>query len=130
MIKATAIFALCASAVQAADRPAPAYFVDAVMATTTAKQLVLACPQIRINLAVVGDDAEVVMDQLKADGFDTSNETLGMVYPSQDITVMQVAFMDKHKLVEGVAAETVCTAAKAEIAEGSRIGTYLLEVEQ
>ncbi len=130
MIKAAVIIAVCASAAQAADRPAPVYFVDAVMATTTAKQLALACPQISINLAVVGDDAEVVMDQLKADGFDTGTETLGMVDPSQDISVMQVAFMDKHKLAEGAATETVCTAAKAEIAEGSRIGTYLLEVDQ
>lgn len=130
MIRATAIFVLCASAAQAADRPAPVYFVDAVMATTTAKQLALACPQISINPVVVSKDAEAVMNQLNADGFDTSQESLGMVDPSQDIAVMQVAFMDKHKLAEGAAAETVCAAAKAEIAEGSRIGTYLLEVEQ
>jgi hypothetical protein len=130
VIRAAVIFALCASAVQAADRPAPDYFVDAVMATTTAKQLALACPQISINLVVVSNDAEVVMSQLKTDGFDTGQETLGMVDPTQDIAVMQVAFMDKHKLAEGAATETVCAAAKAEIAAGSRIGTYLLEVEQ
>jgi hypothetical protein len=121
---------LGASAAQAADRPAPAYFVDAVMATTTAKQLAFACPQISINPVVVSGDAEVVMGQLNTDGFDTSLESLGMVDPTQDIAAMQVAFMDKHQLAEGAATETVCTAAKAEIAEGSRIGTYLLEVEQ
>lgn len=130
MIRAAAILAICASVAQAADRPAPAYFVDAVMATTTAKQLALACPQISINPVVVSGDAEVVMDQLSTDGFDTALESLGMVDPSQDIAAMQIAFMDKHKLAEGAATETVCTAAKAEIAEGSRIGTYLLEVEQ
>lgn len=130
MIRVAAIFAVCASAAQAADRPAPAYFVDAVMATTTAKQLALACPQISINPVVVSKDAEAVMNQLNTDGFDTSLESLGMVDPSQDIAVMQVAFMDKHKLAEGAAAKIVCAAAKAEIAEGSRIGTYLLEVEQ
>ncbi len=116
--------------VQAADRPAPDYFIDAVMATTTAKQLALACADISINLPVVSADSGAVMDRLKADGFDTATDTLGMTDPSAQIAAMQVAFLDKHNLQEGAAQRDVCSAARVEMAEGSQIGTYLMEVAQ
>lgn len=130
MIRLAAIIAVIAVSAQASERPAPEYFVDAVMATTTARQLALACPQVSINLPVISVASGKVMAQLEQDGFDTSSDTLGMIDPVDEITKRQQAFMARHNLKTGAATRIVCDAAKAEISQSSKIGTYLLELKQ
>lgn len=126
---ASAALTLAGSSAFAADRPAPAYFLDTVMAVSTAQQLALSCPSISVNVVVISNASGKVMSQLDTDGFDTSSETLGMLDTSDAFAARQAAFMARHDL-EGANGDAVCAAARREITEKTVIGTYLMEVAQ
>ncbi|MCR9125389.1 MAG: DUF5333 domain-containing protein [Rhodobacteraceae bacterium] len=132
MIRAACITAaalVAALPAAASDRVAPDYFVIAVMETTTAQQLALACPRISINPVTISAASGIVLERLTADGFDPALDDLGMADPSAAIAVHQDAFMDKHAL-RGADQGAVCASALAEMAEGTTIGSYLMEVAQ
>ena len=125
----TLTFAGFAGAVVAADRPAPAYYLDALINTTTAQQLALACPSLSVDLAVMAQASGVVINRLEADGFTMTAEQTGM-RPSEDaLATRQQAFVAKHGLDQPTS-ERVCAAGKAEIAEGTVMGSYLVEVKE
>ena len=114
----------------AADRPAPAYFLDVVMASSTAQQLALACPSISVDVIVVAKASGEVMTQLETDGFDTTTDSLGMTDTSDAFAARQDAFLARHDLQDGATADVVCAAARAEMAQGTLIGSYLMEAPE
>ena len=128
---AAAIALVCGQGVAVADaaRPAPDYFVRAVMETTTAQALARACPDISVNPATISVASGRVLEQLQADGFDAETDDLGMQDPSEAIRAYQDAFVRKHDL-DGADTARVCATARAEMAEGTAIGSYLIEVRQ
>lgn len=129
-IKLAAVGMLVAGTALAADRTAPAYFLDTVMAASTAQQLALACPSVSVNLDVVSKASGDVLEKLKADGFDTTSETLGMQDTNAEFAKRQAAFLAQHDLAEGADADAVCSAARVEMAQNTQIGAYLMEVAQ
>lgn len=131
MIRAAIIAcALCATPAWADLRPAPGYFLDAIVATSTAQQLALSCPEVSIDPVIIGKASGAVLTQLEADGFDVNAADMGMLDASADIQARQEAFVAKHGLAEGASTEAVCAAARAEMADGTDIGTYLVEVAE
>ncbi len=131
MIRATVIScALCASPAWAELRPAPGYFLDAIVATSTAQQLALSCPGVSIDPVAVSRGTDDVLIRLETDGFDVNSDDMGMLDASTEIQERQDAFLTKHALSNGAEADDVCAAARVEMAEGTQIGTYLMEVGQ
>lgn len=131
MIRAILIAcALCASPAWAELRPAPGYFLDAIVATSTAQQLAQSCSEISIDPVVVSQASSDVLTQLEADGFNVNADDMGMLDASEEIQQRQDAFLAKHALTNGAQTDDVCAAARVEMAEGTQIGTYLVEVGQ
>ena len=79
---------------------------------------------------IIGKASGAVLTQLEADGFDVNAADMGMLDASADIQARQEAFVAKHGLAEGASTEAVCAAARAEMADGTDIGTYLVEVAE
>ncbi|WP_172676925.1 DUF5333 family protein [Aestuariivita boseongensis] len=111
-------------------RPAPGYFLDAIVATSTAQQLARSCPEVSVDPVVISRSTGEVLGQLEADGFDVNQSDMGMLDASADIKSRQDAFLAKHSLADGASTEAVCAAAKLEIADETLIGSYLVEVAQ
>lgn len=118
------------SAVSAAaqDRPAPDYYLDALINTTIAQQLALACPTLSVNLPRMADAAGAVIARLEEDGFDMTAENTGMADATQELAAMQDAFVVRHGL-EAPDQKAVCAAGVAEISAKSVMGSYLIEVQ-
>ena len=123
-------FVFCATPVWAELRPAPAYFLDAIVASTTAQQLARSCPDVSVDPVVVSNASGGVLNRLEADGFDVTTADLGMQDATDAIKERQDAFLAKHTLSDGASIESVCAAARVEMAEGTQIGTYLVEVSE
>ncbi len=130
MIRTTLICVACATPALADLRPAPGYFLDAIVATSTAQQLATSCPEISIDPVVISNATGDVLSRLEADGFDVAADDLGMLDASSDIETRQNAFLAKHALADGASTDAVCAAARGEIADGTQIGSFLLEVSQ
>ncbi|PRY21514.1 hypothetical protein CLV78_109127 [Aliiruegeria haliotis] len=110
-------------------QPAPGYFIDTIVATTTAQNIALACPTLSFELLRASRVSGKVLEQLAKDGFDEANLEATMEDPAERIRAAQTAFLDKHDLPkQGAEFEAVCAAGLAEIAEGTEIGLYLLEI--
>jgi len=110
-------------------RPAPDFFVDSLVAVTTAQQLARFCTDLSVDPEAVRVGTAEVIERLESDGFDTSRPDGGMLLPQEQIITMQDAFADKHGLSEDeVTEDIVCAAGRAEIAAGSTMGRYLVEV--
>lgn len=116
-----------AGTVSAADRPAPDYYLEALINTTTAQQLALSCPTLSVDLAVMADASGVVINRLEADGFTMTAEQTGMSASTDALAARQQVFVTKHGLDTPTPA-LVCAAGKAEIAEGTVMGSFLIEV--
>ena len=110
-------------------KPAPDYFVETVVATTTAQQLALSCRALSLNPPVVQQATSEILARLEEDGFDVERADGGMDDPSDRFTALQQAFLEKHGLSEGIDEASVCRAGLAEINEGTEIGGYLLVVQ-
>ena len=111
-------------------RPAPEYFIQAIIATTTAQALAQACSTLSMNPAAFMTETNKVMAQLEADGFDTTKPYEGMADIAPELQRRQEAFLLRHGLEDTPSEETVCAAGEAEIADGSEIGAYLVIVGQ
>nr|WP_255569787.1 DUF5333 family protein [Actibacterium sp. 188UL27-1] len=109
-------------------RPAPGYFVDIVMATTTAQQLALSCPSLSFDIVAASRATEPVVARLAEDGFDPDQLDTQITGFSELIADKQAAFVAKHGLAENPGADAVCAAGAAEIAASSDVGAYLLSV--
>ena len=125
---AAAGLTLWATAATAADRPAPDYYLAALINTTTAQQLALSCPTLSVDLAAMADASGVVINKLEADGFTMTAEQTGMTDSADALAARQDAFVAKHGLTTP-SLELVCAAGKAEIAEGTTMGSFLIEVQ-
>ena len=125
-----AALACLATPVLAQERPAPDYFLDAVLAMDTSQRLAVSCPAVSVNPAAAAKYSQDVLDRLTADGFDLSVPGMGMESAEAPLAARQQAFMAKHGLSDGAAQDVVCAAARAEIAEGTQIGQLLIEVGQ
>lgn len=135
MIRATLILGLMTGPVLAqqatapdALRPAPDYYVNAIIDITIAQTLARSCTTISLDPPKFEQLTDAVLAQLTDDGFDPDRPHEQMVDPGEQFAALQTAFMDKHALVEGIGEAEVCAASKAEIAEGTGIGNLLIEV--
>lgn len=132
MIRASLI-ALCCMATPgfAQDKlPAPDYFVDTVMATSTAQMLAVSCPTLSIDLARASILSDGVLARLAEDGFEPDTIEARMEDPSAAVGALQEAFVAKHGLVGQVTAERLCEVGRVEMAEGTGIGSLLMGVSQ
>jgi hypothetical protein len=111
-------------------QPAPDYFVEAAMASSTASAIAASCPRLSIDPAAASRESADVLARLIEDGFEPRTLTETMADPSEAIATLQRAFLAKHALAEGADQDAVCDAGLVEIAEESRIGGLLVEVEQ
>lgn len=109
-------------------RPAPDHFVQTAFATTTAQALALACPTLSFEILRAAQESGRVMGLLAQEGFDPERLSEQMIDPAPRFAELRAAFLEKHGLADGAPAEAVCAAGRAEIAEGSAIGGYLVEV--
>ncbi|MEP3920988.1 DUF5333 family protein [Ascidiaceihabitans sp.] len=124
-----ALIAACcvAGTGQAAERPAPDYYLDALIDTTTAQQLALSCPTLSVNLPRVAQATGDVIARLEEDGFTMTAEQTGMEDATDALASRQDAFVTKYGL-QNPSADAVCAAGRAEIQEGTVMGSYLIEV--
>lgn len=126
-ISAAVAFCVATSAVSASERPAPEYYLDALIDTTTAQQLALACPTLSVNLPRVAQATGDVIARLEEDGFTMTAEQTGMEDATDALASRQDAFVTKYGL-QNPSADAVCAAGRAEIQEGTVMGSYLIEV--
>ncbi|MDV7145496.1 DUF5333 family protein [Tropicimonas sp. TH_r6] len=110
-------------------RPAPGYFVDAMVSITTAENIATACPNLSFDAVAASDVTAEVMEQLGADGFDAKNLEGSMADPADAVRARQAAFRENHKLAKD---ETdfirICMAGFAEIKEKTQVGAFLVEI--
>jgi hypothetical protein len=126
---AVAVHFASASLVSGGDAAstAPSYFVETVVATTTAQALAQSCPTLSLNPVTVASGTDDVLARLTADGLDPTQSGAWQEDANRQMQEMQTAFVAKHRLSEPNE-DLVCAAGLAEIAEGSEIGRYLVEV--
>lgn len=130
-LAAIACIAACpAWAEEAALRPAPDWFVETVVAVTTAERLALSCARLSLEGQTVHEATTAVMVRLEEEGFDTTREDGGMQPSTDAFAALQAAFVAKHGLAGETTEELVCAAGFAEMAEGTEIGGYLMEIEE
>jgi hypothetical protein len=110
--------------------PAPEYFVDTVMATSTAQMLAVSCPTLSVDIARASLLSEGILARLAEDGFEPDTIEARMQDPSAAVGALQEAFVAKHALVGQVTAERLCEVGRMEMAEGTGIGTLLMGVSQ
>ena len=125
MMRVALIIALSAGAALAEDREAPAYYLDEIVAVTTAQRLADFCADVDFAIERAVENSGLLIERLEADGFDTGTATLGMKPSGAEILKRQDAFMAKHDMSLD---DPACRAAKIEIAEKTAIGGYLKEV--
>lgn len=106
-------------------REMPDYFVDALVATSTAQAVALSCPKLSVNPIAVVQASDALLEQLQADGVDVADPSSSFLPGDDKLAAAQAAFMDKHTL-EGAGADAVCAAGRAEIDEGTAIGQLLV----
>jgi len=116
-----------AAPLSAQDRDAPDYYLDEIVAVTTAQQLAEFCADVEFVVARAVESSGDLVARLAADGYDTQSPTLGMMAAPDRILERQQAFMDKHDMTTD---NPACKAAETEMAENSAIGRYLTEVQQ
>jgi len=110
-------------------RPMPEYFVNALVATSAAQALALACAELSVDPIAVVSASETLLNQLEADGFDPNDPSAGMDDGETELDSAQQVFMDKYQL-DGATSDAVCAAGRAEISEGTAIGSLLVEVSE
>jgi len=120
--------ALFAGPATAELREMPDYFVEALVATSTAQAVALSCPALSVNPIAAVQASDGLLAKLQADGIDVSDPASSFLPGDDKLAAAQTAFMDKHAL-DGAGAEAVCAAGKAEIAEGTSIGALLVGEE-
>jgi hypothetical protein len=120
---------LAAGAAQAQDlKPAPAYYLDAVVAFTAAEALARSCSTVSVDPVQATAESGRLLDQLRADGFDTTRADAGMEDPTEALNARLTGLMEKHGLAAGATEAQVCAAARAEMAEGGMLAGFLVEV--
>lgn len=129
MIRALAItLALGAPALAEELRPAPGYYLDAVMDFTMAEQLARSCATLSVRADAMQARSAEVLARLQADGFDPALPNAGMEDPTMEVLARQQAFVDRHALPEAPGEAEVCAAGLAEIAAETQMGSFLTEV--
>lgn len=130
MIGRLVIAGVCAvvttSALADTMRPAPDYFVDMVMATTTAQQLALSCPTYSFELLKASHSSGAVISRLQEDGFDTDLLDEQMSGFEEALGARQETFLSKYGLDDPDEVK-VCAAADAEFDAETELGTYLIK---
>lgn len=122
------LLALAAPAAAQETVPAPDYFVETAMDTSTAQIVAVNCPTLSIDPVAMSQRTEATIAALEADGFTPENLATRMEDPSEAIGVLQNAFRARHGLSDDVTEAAVCAAGKREIAEGTALGELLVEV--
>jgi len=110
-------------------RPAPEYYVDAIVAVTAAQSLARSCSTVSVDPVRMSRESERVLERLAEDGFDPSSPDPSMIDPSAEINARLVALFEGHGLASGATEAEVCAAASAELASGSAVADLLVEVQ-
>ncbi|SFR54363.1 DUF5333 family protein [Litoreibacter janthinus] len=118
---------LAAAPAMSETRMMPDYFVSALVATSAAQALALSCAELSVDPVAVVQASEALLGKLEADGFDPNDPSAQMESGEDRLSAVQQAFMDKHQL-EGASGDAVCAAGRAEMSEGTEIGSLLVEV--
>jgi len=105
----------------------PEYFISEVVSAATAERIANFCPTLSVNPLTGRDRSAVVFERLLADGIDP--QTFPQGTGATEIQEQTAAFVEKHGLQEPTV-ETICEAGRAEIAEGTVVGLYLVEVQE
>lgn len=108
-------------------RPAPDYFVGALIATEFAQALAINCPTLSVNPVVAKAMSENVLNWLEEDGFDRANPAAGMIDATPRLQELQAKLIERHGLA-GAKSDKVCAAGRAEMADKTDIGNLLVEV--
>ena len=111
-------------------RPAPDYFVEAAVASTTAQQIARACERLSLDPPKVQAMTAEVLLRLQADKFDIERADGGMLESAEKFSAAQMAFLEKHNLEGQITAEVICAAGKREMEEGTAIGRLLIAVPE
>ncbi len=109
-------------------RPAPDYYLDAVVAVTAAEALARSCSTLSVDPEAAVERSGAMLERLAVDGFDTTRADAGMEDPSEELNARLLALMERHGLRTGASEEAVCGAARAEMAAGGMLEGYLVEV--
>ena len=117
---------LAGGGAEAQTRPAPDYFVEAVIALQAAEQVAKACPDLSLNAPVIQQATMDVMQRLQADGFDVTRADAGMSASKEAFAAAQADFVGRHGLAGSPPAEKVCAAGRSEMSADSLIGRYLI----
>lgn len=126
---AAAIVVLQAGFANAQDlKPAPDYYLDAVVAFTAAETLARSCRTVSVDPVALTNESERILKRLADDGFDTTRPDAGMVDPSEELNSRLVALMTDYGLKNGSEEDEVCAAAREVMAESGQISGFLLEV--
>ncbi len=107
-------------------RPAPDYFVEAVVASTTAQQIARACDTLSLDPPKVQNMTAEILRRLQDDGFDIERADGGMLESQEKFAAEQVKFMAKHDLQGIISSDMICAAGQIEIEEGTAIGGLLV----
>ncbi len=110
-------------------RPAPDYFVGAIISTDVAKAIAVNCPKLGVNQTVVEAMSKNVLTWLMNDGFDDEDPVSGMADFSDQLFALQQRFFEKHAL-KGANAAQVCAAGFKEMKAKTDVGNLLVEVTQ
>lgn len=108
-------------------RPAPDYFLGAVIATEFAQALAVNCPTLSVNPVAAQGMSEDVLNWLEEDGFDRTNPAAEMIDATPRLRELQARLIAKHQL-DGANSDQVCAAGRAEMAAKTDIGGLLVEV--
>jgi hypothetical protein len=108
-------------------RPAPDYYVETLFAVTMAEALATSCAAMGMDLLAAGAATTELQEKLIADGFNPDALVTQMIDPAPALRDLQTAFLEKHPDLSAPEEDAVCAAARAELAEETAIGAYLVE---
>ncbi len=124
-----ALTAAPAAAQEAALRPTPAYFAQAVFDLSMAQALARSCSTISVDPVKSAARAETLLAELAEDGFDTGAPHEQMDNPNAAIAELQTAFAERYDL-QSPSEDEVCGIAGEEMAAASGIGALLVAVAE
>lgn len=108
-------------------RPAPDYFIGALIATEFAQALAVNCPTLSVNPVVAQSMSENVLNWLEEDGFDRNDPASGMIDATPRLRELQASLIERHQLA-GAGPDRVCAAGRIEMDAKTDIGNLLVEV--
>lgn len=107
--------------------PAPDYYLEYLAASTAVDIYAHNCPELSLNMDAITAAIEDLSDKLRADGFQTDRPFENFTFPPvEERNAPILSIIARHESAEDPAA-SFCEEARAEMARGSLLGTFLKE---